>query len=186
MVRIHDPEPLPIPVSWSVRSPASQAGGRRAALLRATNYGRVAEWFKAAVLKTEAVKAAVGSNPTPSAILRSAQPDRAPGEFAKLCEPSGLGFETPPLRHQSWHHLGVAQPGQSAALGTRRSSVRIGPSRPIGAVPQEGSDHPRVALLGSSPSGFAGYSLAAKALASGARDRGFEYHYPDQIYTTGG
>ena len=110
VVRIHDPEPLPIPVSWSVRSPASQAGGGRAALLRATNYGRVAEWFKAAVLKTEAVKAAVGSNPTPSAILRSAQPVRAPGEFAKLCEPSGLGFETPPLRH----HHGKAKPAVPA------------------------------------------------------------------------
>ena len=31
--------------------------------------GRVAEWFKAAVLKTEGPKGSVGSNPTSSAII---------------------------------------------------------------------------------------------------------------------
>ena len=45
-------------------------------------YGGVAEWLKAAVLKTVECQSSVGSNPTPSAILL--------GEMAELAEGARL------------------------------------------------------------------------------------------------
>ena len=46
-------------------------------------HGGMAEWFKAAVLKTVELHGSVGSNPTPSAIYRF-------GEMAELAEGARL------------------------------------------------------------------------------------------------
>ena len=49
-----------------------------------TSCGGVAEWLKAAVLKTVNVHAFVGSNPTASASIQCARQPTAPGAFQFL------------------------------------------------------------------------------------------------------
>ena len=90
------------------------------------NYGRLAEWSKAAVLKTVDVQASGGSNPSPSANASGCGSRRSKkGSLAQV--PLPILFRTlprPSLRYNIVHRNGDDSL-RSSIPSSRRSSLRI-------------------------------------------------------------